>query len=148
MVDVTQETAVTLDELATWFKLKQQLAQVKSAEALLRSRVFKFFFPTPVEGSKDNKYTIPDGTGAVLQATHVINRDVDMGELTALRDAISAEGSNLPKLKLDELIKWKPELVKAEYNKLSDEDRAVFDRVLIVKPGSPSLDIVHPKRPQ
>lgn len=148
MADVTQETAVTLEDLGKWFLLKKQLAEVKSAEALLRSRVFKFFFPTPVEGSKDNKYTIPDGTGAVLQATHVINRDIDMGELTAFREEMEKEGSQLPQLKLDALIKWKPELVKSEYNKLSDNEKKVFDRVLIVKPGSPQLDIVHPKRPQ
>lgn len=147
MALLDEVTTVTAADLATWYGLQKKLAEVKSAEALLRGRIFKHFFPVPVEGSKDNKHPLNDGTGAILQATHVINRDVDAAQLDALREAMFAEGSNLPQLELDKLIKWKPELVKSEYNKLSNDERAVFDRVLIVKPGSPQLEIKIPKRP-
>lgn len=144
MTTLQELTAVTPEDLATWYKLKEQLAQVKAAEAMLRGRIFKHYFPTPTEGT--NTYDLKDGTGALLKATHVINRDVDKGELDALRSAISAEGSNLPALPLDSLIKWEPKLSITEYRKLSDADRAIFDRCLIVKLGSPQVKIEIPKK--
>lgn len=147
MVDLTEEVAVTQEDLKTWYELKQELARVKGAEAMLRSRIFKHYFPNPTEGSRDNKVPLNDGTGAILQADHVINRTVDEQQLEGLKEAMFAEGSNLPQLDLTKLIKWKPELVKAEYNKLEEHERLVFDRCLVIKPGSPQLEIKIPKRP-
>lgn len=156
MVDLTDEVAVTLADLTTWFKLKAQLAEVKGAEAMLRGRIFKFFFPTPTEGAKDNKFALKalgDTTGAVLQADHTINRKVDESELEALRDALLAaeddEKNNLHGIDLDltKLIKWKPEVSITEYRKLSEAQQAVFDRCLVITPGSPQMEIKIPKRP-
>lgn len=146
MTDLTVATEVTPEDLAKWFKLKQQLAKVKSAEALLRSRLFKHYFPAPEEGA--NTFPINDGTGAEIKGVHTIQRDVDEAELEALREAMFEEGSNLPQLSIDKLVKWKPSLVKAEYNRLTDDERAVFERALIIKPGSPSMDIKIPKSPK
>jgi len=58
------------------------------------------------------------------------------------------EKDNLHGLELDftKLIVWKPELKLSEYRKLSEAQRQVFDRVLVVKPGSPQVDIKIPKR--
>ncbi len=79
MVDLEQVQAVTPAELAKWFLLKKQLSEVKTAEMLMRSRIFKFFFPTPEEGT--NTHPLKDGTGAELKAVHSIDRKVDEGEL-------------------------------------------------------------------
>lgn len=150
MADLTEETAVTPAELSKWYLLKKQLAEVKTAESLMRSRIAKFFFPTPDEGT--NTHPLKDGTGANLKMVHTIDRKVDEGELEALREAMSkAEDDpkdNLHGLELDftKLIVWKPELKLSEYRKLSEAQRAVFDRVLVVKPGMPQLDITIPKR--
>lgn len=150
MADLTEETAVTPAELSKWFLLKKQLGEVKSAEAMMRSRIAKFFFPTPDEGT--NTHPLKDGTGANLKMVHNIDRKVDEGELEALREAMSAaeddEKNNLHGLELDftKLIVWKPELKIAEYRKLTEAQRQVFDRVLVVKPGMPQLDITIPKR--
>lgn len=146
MVNVEKETEVTYDDLVKLFEMQKQLAALKAAEAMLRTRVFKHYFPVPVEGSRDNKVPLNDGTGAILQADYRINRTVDESELEKLKVAIKEEGSNLPKLPFSKLIKWKPELAKAEYNKLSDEDKLVFDRCLVVKPGMPEVKIVIPAR--
>lgn len=146
MTDLTQATAVTADDLAEWYKMKQKLNKLKGTEAMLRRRIADFFFPNPAEGSKENKHSLDDCTGAVLQLDHTINRNVDQAELEALREAMFEDGSNLPQLKLDELVRWKPELNKSAYNKLTDDERKVFDRCLIVKPGMPQLDIKIPKR--
>lgn len=147
MTDIAQLTTVTADDLKTWYAMNDQLSQLKTAESLLRKRIFAHFFPVPVEGSAENKHPLNDGTGAILQATHVIRRDVLEPELDALKSAVREEGSNLPKLPFNKLVKYKPELVKAEYNKLTAEERAVFDRVLKIQPGSPQLEIKIPKRP-
>lgn len=150
MADLTEETAVTPAELSKWYLLKKQLSEVKTAESLMRSRIAKFFFPTPDEGT--NTHPLKDGTGANLKMVHTIDRKVDEGELEALREAMSAaeedEKNNLHGLELDftKLIVWKPELKLSEYRKLTEAQRQVFDRVLVVKPGMPQLDITIPKR--
>lgn len=148
MVDIAEQVAVTPEDLATWFKKKAQLAKLKGEEAMLRSRIFKHYFPTPTEGSKDNKVPLNDGTGAILQADYVINRTVDEQQLEALREAMFAEGSNLPQLDLAKLIKWKPELSITEYRKLSETERHTLDQALVIKPGSPQMEIKIPKTPQ
>lgn len=147
MTDLTQVTAVTAEELTTWYELQQELARVKAAEAMLRSRIAKYFFPNPTEGSKENKHPLNDGTGAILQMDHVINRKVLEPELDAYRESLKVEGSNVPRLPLNKLIKWKPELVKSVYVTLTDEERRAADTFLDIKPGSPQLEIRIPKRP-
>lgn len=140
------ENAVTAADLAEWYRLQAELGKLKSAEALLRSKIFKHYFPAPTEGT--NKFELNDGTGAVLKATHVINRSIDPGALDALKAAQheAAPGSNVPKLPLDELVRYKPELAVSEYRKLTDEERIFFDQCLIIKPGSPQMEISIPKK--
>ena len=150
MAELEEAQAVPPAELAKWFLLKKQLAEVKTAEILLRTRIFKFFFPTPEEGT--NTHPLKDGTGAELKAVHSIDRKVDEGELEALKAALEAakgnEKDNLHGLEIpfDDLIVWKPELKVAAYRKLTEAQREVFERVLVVKPGSPQVDIKIPKR--
>ncbi len=146
MVELQKETEVTYEDLVKLFKMQEELAAMKGAEAMLRKRVFAHYFPNPTEGSKDNKVPLNDGTGAVLQADHKVNRKVDESELEKLKEAIKTEGSNLPKLPFTKLIKWKPEVSITEYRKLSEEDQQVFDRCLVVTPGMPEVKIVIPKR--
>lgn len=146
MVNVQNETEVTYADLVKLFEMQEQLASLKAAEAMLRKRVFAHYFPNPTEGSRDNKVPLNDGTGAIVQGEYVINRKVDEGELEKLKLAIKEEGSNLPKLPFNKLIKWKPEVVISEYRKLSDDERQVFDRCLVVTPGMPGVKIVIPKR--
>jgi hypothetical protein len=146
MSDITDLTTPTVADVERWYKMKAELDALKVAESLLRKRLFEHFFPSPAEGSAENKYPLNDGTGAVLQADHKINRTVLEPELDALKAACKEEGSNLPKLPFNKLVKYKPELSKSEYNKLTEEERQVFDRCLNIKPGSPELKVVIPKR--
>lgn len=147
MVDLSEQVAVTREDLTTWYKLKEELARVKGSEAMLRGRIFRYFFPNPTEGAKDNKHPLNDGTGAVLCADHIINRTVDEQQLEGLKEAMFAPDSNLPQLDLTKLVRWKPELVISEYRKLSEAERHAFDQCLVIKPGSPQLEIKIPKRP-
>ena len=146
MTDLTQVTTPTVADIAKLYEMQEQLAALKSAEAMLRRRIADHFFPNPTEGSKDNKYPLNDGTGAILQMDHKINRTVLEPELDALKAAVREEGSNLPKLPFNKLVKYKPEVVTAEYRKLTEEERKVFDTALNIKPGMPDVKVVIPKR--
>lgn len=137
---------VTPEELAEWYRTKEELGKLKSKEALLRSRIFKFYFPDPAEGT--NSRELGDGTGAVVKGTYVINRSVDQGALDALREAQKVADSNAYAINLDVLVVWKPELKISEYRTLTDEERNWFDQALVIKPGSPQVEVVIPKRPK
>jgi hypothetical protein len=138
------QVEVTPELLAEWYKAQKDLAFLKAREAQLRSIIFKNKFPNPVEGT--NTVALDDGTSAVIKATHVINRNVDIGSLDALRAAQQQEGYNGPKVNLDEVIRWKPELSVTAYKALTAEEQMFVDQALIVKPGSPQLEITIPKR--
>lgn len=136
MVEIPQNQ-VTQADLAEWYKMAQDLRNLKAKESLLRKKIFGSAFPDPKEGT--NNYDLPDGY--VLKGQHVLNRDVDIGALDALKPKLREEGMNP-----DNLIKYKPELKKAEYNKLTEGQKKLFDQCLIIKPGSPSLEIVLPAK--
>lgn len=146
MTDLTQVTTPTVADIARLYRMQEELTKLKAAEAMLRRRIADHFFPSPTEGSAGNKYPINDGTGAILQMDHKLSRAVLEPELEVYKAALKEEGANLPKLPLNKLLKYKPELVKAEYNKLTDEERAACDTFLNIKPGMPDLKVVIPKR--
>lgn len=155
---------VTQAELEEWYKLKELLDDTKTKEFALRKKIYAHYFVVrdehgveiqPKEGT--NNFELPDGF--VLKAQRVINRSVDQGSLAALKqekielsekeDLYEKEKERLAlllELPLDDLVRYKPELETREYRKLSDEARNVFDTALVIKDGTPQLDIVKPKR--
>lgn len=129
------ENAVTAEELSQWYVMQQELAKLRASEMILRKRIFEHFFPVPEEGT--NSVDLADGW--VLKGKHTITRNVDQAALQVLSEKFREEGMNP-----DALIEQKPTLVKRAYNKLTDKQRHLFDQALIVKPGSPALEIVLP----
>jgi hypothetical protein len=138
------ERQVSLDHLKEWYELKKQMDEMKNKEVVLRQFIFAGLFPTPEEGT--NTYPLNDGTGAVAKGVHTINRAVQVELLAELAKVQAMPDSNQPKLELEKLVKWKPEVSIKEYRLLTDEQRLLFDQVLVIKPGMPGLDIVIPKR--
>lgn len=142
MVEIP-ENAVTQADLAEWYKLTEQLSDLKAKETVLRSRIYKYFFTNPVEGT--NTYVLPDKYQ--LKAVRKVERKVDEAALQVFRQP--QEGKNTSKFEEVEvnagtLFKTKFELVVSEYRKLSDDQKKVVDQVLIIKDGSPQLDITPP----
>jgi hypothetical protein len=130
--------AVTQEDLNQWSELQKQLGALKSAEMLLRIKIFKGLFPAPVEGTN----SIPLGTeGWVIKAKYSINRKPDVALLTARVAELRAAG-----IVVEDVIRNVPELATGEYRKLTEEQRNLLDQVMEVKPGSPALEIVLPKR--
>lgn len=128
---------VSAADLAEWYKLQEELKRIKTKEMLLRTKIFGFFFAAPVEGT--NNYNLPEGY--VLKGKHTINREVDPGAFMAMREQFARAG-----ILADAMVQWKPSLRLAEYRQLTAEQMKLFDQCLIVKPGSPALEIVFPKR--
>lgn len=128
---------VTKEDLEAWYKAQKLLAKVKAQEILLRTKIFKGKFPTPREGTN----SLDIGDGFYLKATHVINRSVDEAAFKASTEQFAEAG-----IPTDKIIKWKPELVTGTYRELTEEQRNLFDTALIIKDGTPGLEITQPKR--
>lgn len=137
----------TLNDLFEWYKLQDQLKRVKASEMLLRQKLFKHHFRAPDEGTNTLELNplleaagIPPD-GRVLKGGHVINREVDEASLKVLATQFQEAG-----IKVADLIKWKPSLAVGEYRELTKEQRALFDQCLIIKNGSPTLEVVLPAK--
>lgn len=127
---------VTEKDLADWFVAQRELAAAKSKEALLRSRCFRGFFTNCLTEVKEgvNSYDLSDGS--ILKGTRVVNR-------TVLKELIDAHKETFEKanIKIDDLIRWKPELKVGDYKKLTAEEQKIVDQILEIKDGSPSMEI-------
>ena len=135
-LNVNNVAPVTQDEFNEWYALQNQMREIKEREMELRRKIFAFYFRDAVEGT--NKLEMQDGY--TLTAKRVINRSVDKGSLVTLTPELQAAG-----IKVDDLVEWKPSLKLSAYRKLTEAQTQIFDQVLVVKDGSPSLEIVAPK---
>ena len=129
--------AVTQKDLEEWYKATEELTKAKAKEILLRLRIFKHYFPNPVEGT--NTHALPDGYE--IKGTHKINRTVEPAALVVLAPKFT-EAS----IKVDSLIEYKPDLKIREYRTLTDEQRHLFDQALTIKDGTPDVKIVLPAK--
>lgn len=121
--------------LARWQKASQILAQMKEEEMSLRKEIFSLAFPHAKEGTN----TMPLENGWKLVAVHKINRTLDVAAFDNARQSMADIGID-PR----ELIKYSPELVTGEYNKLSEDQKQLVDFCLTSKPGAPSLTLKPP----
>lgn len=154
---------VCLEDIGEWTAAKEELDRVKNKEIMLRKRLASFFFPAPTEGT--NKVKLPDGS--VVNLSHGITRDVDRVRLDALgrytvgdqrsflENSLKIDTTAWPdemplwhalKLDLQKLVEWDPKLVVKEYRELTEEQRAIFDGVLDIKPAAtPQIKLEPPK---
>lgn len=139
-VDMTTPVEAMDDATLTmaWYRVDQELAAIKTRELELRKALFARSFPTPTEGSANNK--LPLAEGWILQGDYKINRSVDEAVVSALY-----KGDNTRAL-AERVFRWKPELNLKEYNALSPEDKLLVADAVTEKPGTPALEIKLPKR--
>lgn len=124
-------------DLVLWFDLKAQLDKVKAEELEVRNRIAKSNFPAPVEGT--NTTDLPDGWK--LKMKYGLNRKLDEPQFLAMREALIEQG-----VRTDELVVYKPDLSVSVYRTLTAEQMQFFDQCLTITPGTPSIEIVKPKR--
>jgi len=139
------ENTVTQKDLEEWFKLQDQLKKIKASEMLLRTKIYKGLFVEPKEGTN----SLPLAEGWVLKAKRTISRDIDQAALSV--NSLVDPATQMSRLSAngihpESLIKWKPELVLANYRTLTEEQQAIFNECLVIKDGSPALEIVLPAK--
>lgn len=123
--------------LAKWWQLSKQLAELRAEEMALRKEIFEECFPSPREGVND----YPLEAGYVLKGTYKLDRKLDEAALDSLAKELREEG-----VPVDSLVVYKPSLVTKEYRELTEEQRILFEQVITIKPASPSMAIVLPKK--
>ena len=124
-------------ELARLEELKEQIAHLTVEEKQLRTKLFGEMVPNPVEGIN----TVPLANGYVIKWKFPINRTVDAATLPTVREMLTEKGVNL-----DDLIRMKPELSVTAYKKASSDTVKILSLAVTEKPGTPSYEIVLPKR--
>lgn len=132
---------ITEADLQAWYKMHADLAKLKASEMLLRQRVFRHFFPNPIEGTNTFNLEAVEGVPYALKATYPIIRKIDEALLTVATPDLREKG-----IPIDSLVKRQPELVISAYRLLTAEEQALFDRVMEIKPGSPSMKIEQVKK--
>lgn len=123
--------------LVKWNEMQEQMRALKVTEMALRKQLFTHYFPTPREGTN----TVPLAAGYVLKGGYTIDRSVDIGAFNANKEEFAKNN-----IAADSMVEFKPSLKKSVYNTLTAEQMNIFDRCLVVKPGSPSLEIVLPAK--
>lgn len=138
-LNATQEAVKpTQDQINRWYELQAKLREIKAEEMFLRILIYKGLFPKPSEGT--NTFDLGVDKWA-FKAQRVIDRKVDEAALAALKEDLIKE-----EIPVDDLIRWKPELEVKKYRALTAEQRTRFEQVLIIKDGSPQLELVQQKR--
>lgn len=117
---------------------KEALDKIKELELDLRLKLFAGAFPNPKEGT--NTWKLPDGRE--IKGQHKINRTIDEAALPVTLQALREHGVG----NADQLVRYKPELAKREWNALSDEAKLLFSPAVISTPGTPQFEVVTPKR--
>lgn len=134
----TQFDPVRYTELLfRWQEVTRQLSDLKAKEMEMRQKLFSSAFAMPKEGV-NNFELMPN---LIVKGTYKLNRTVD-------KSTLGATLKQLPSGYEEALINWKPEVKVSAYKKLTDDQRLIFDQCLTIKPGSPTLAIVHKDKKQ
>jgi hypothetical protein len=142
---VTPEYLATLNPqqlLELWHAKTIELEKAKqivAEEQMIRGAcVRQFFGEHPAEGT--NSLDLTDGY--VLKATVQYTRTVDKAAFLNIADQLR----ELIGPKVDEVVRWKPELATGEFRKLQGDAAALLNSVITTKSGLAGMEIVLPKR--
>lgn len=130
-----------LHDVEEWKSISKWMEEAKTREMELRKKLSKFLFAEKLEPSGD----LPAGTlknsflaGATRLKAKVVGKFnykvLEELRETTLKEAALGEIGDL-------LVKPKYELSLSVYKNLTDEQKAIVNRMLEVKPGSPELEI-------
>lgn len=146
-MELPTEAKPTAEDLARWYTMYNELTKLKAKESALRKVLFAHFFPKAEEGV--NNYDLPEVNGVPyeLKGTRKIDRKIDEAMLKKMTEVSKTDAGEVPSeldqlgVPVESLVRWKPELNVGAYKKLSDNVRKVIDKMLIIKDGSPSMEI-------
>lgn len=119
-----------------WRAAKCELERAKEAEVALREEIVRGCFydrGNPLcEGV--NKTKLPDGS--LVKVTYRLNRKVDLGQYSALRPVL---GEDL----FFRVFNHTPSISIRTFNTLDVDTQNKINAVLVVTPGSATMEIVH-----
>ena len=130
---MTTVTRSMSDKIMQWNELQEKLAFIKQEEARLRKEIVDKLFSEASVGTN----TIELGKGYKLKAVIKENTSIDTAALSSLK---------LPAGALDGVIVYKPSLSATGYKKMPANLQRILDTALVVKPGTPALSLVEPKK--
>jgi hypothetical protein len=128
-----------LDEWAAAVAAAAAAKLVIEKEQELRKQVASLFFTEPKEGVN----TIDLAQKWKLKLTYKVDRKVDEASIAAVKEQLTEMG-----ISIDTLLQYKPSLATSAYKSLVDVNPLagkIFDQALIIKPASPTLELVPPK---
>lgn len=125
-------------DLSEWQSLTTWLSQAKEREMALRLKLAHHFFADKILANG----ALPEGTmnlvdgGFKIKVVGKMNRTV----LEEVR-AAATEEAKLTAEESKSLFKLEASLSLSAYKALSDEKKKIIDKAIVVKPGSPTLEI-------
>ena len=130
---------VRFERVLAWEKAKTAADIAAESEKRLRCSIIELDFADRVEGT--NTIRLPDGRELKCVAAFEYATDADRAKscIEKLRK-IGNEGTFLA----DRLFTFKPSVAAGELKKLAPQYRKVVDKLVDVKPKSPSLKIHEP----
>ena len=124
--------------LEMFHEATRKLAEYKELEMSLRKTIVDNYFDSEnLEGTEN----LDLGEGYKLKCVKKLNRSFVTKEESEIEKVLD----KLPDEISSRIIKYKPELSVSEYKKLDDKNRKIFDKLIVTKEASPSLEIVAPK---
>ncbi len=124
--------------LATWQAASLELKELKDKEMKLRKEVLTSFFPDGKIGTN----TMELGNDWKLKGVYKLNYKYDESVLDQVLEELRDEFS----IATDDLVRIKKEPSMTAVKKLNDEQRLKLEEALITTPGTPSLELVEPKK--
>lgn len=127
------------EAIQTWLEAKGAADAVKpliAAELEARKALFDLVYTAPKEGV--NKLDL--GEGYTLKGSYKLERKIDDAALASVMEELRQDGVNP-----DFLVEWKPSLKIAAYRELTAEQAQTMDKALIIKPSTPTLELVAPR---
>lgn len=128
-----------LKKIWEWHEAEAALAALKAREMELRAQIMAAVFLDPKIGT--NTAELPDGWK--LKGVAKVNVKIDEPALDSMKEKLREGG-----IVLEEVIRYKPDLVAGAYKEYPEHQRKLIDLVLIKSPGSPSLELVPPPKPR
>ena len=127
-------------DIQEWLQALESATYAKTViarELELRKGIRDKYFAKATEGV--NKLQL--GNGYFLKLSHKIDRKLDVAVLPSITEELREIGVDI-----DFVVERKPTLRLANYRELTAEQMQVFDKALTIKPASPELELIEPKK--
>jgi hypothetical protein len=130
--------------LDRWLAAKNALKTAQELEKQLRTELVQAAFTPSLteEGTRRAPIDAERDLKCVFKLNYTLAK---ADEVKAVLDAI-AKTNNEGAFIAPRLVNWKPDLAVSEYRELDAIYKAQIDKVLTIKPGSPTLEVVPPKK--